>query len=31
VPAFTLALVVVDTTYPKQAKLGQLVDYAAMV
>jgi len=31
VPAFTSALVVVDTTYPKQAKLGQLVDYAAMV
>ena len=31
VPTFTSALVVVDTTYPKQAKLGQLVDYAAMV
>jgi len=29
--AFSLALVVVDTAYPKSVKLGQLVDYAAMV
>ena len=29
--AFSLALVIVDTAYPKPVKLGQLVDYAAMV
>src|SRR5262249_6781446 len=29
--AFSLALVVVDTAFPKAHKLGQLVDYAAMV
>ena len=27
--AFSLALVVIDTSYPKEFKLGQLVDYAA--
>jgi hypothetical protein len=29
--AFSFALVIVDTAYPKPVKLGQLVDYAAMV
>jgi len=28
--AFSLALVVVDTSYPKEFKLGQLIDYAAL-
>jgi hypothetical protein len=31
VSAFSLALVVIDTSYPKEFKLGQLIDYAAMV
>jgi hypothetical protein len=31
VMAFSLALVVVDTTYPKPVKLRQLVDFAALV
>ena len=29
--AFSLALVIVDTAYPQPVRLGQLVDYAAMV
>jgi hypothetical protein len=29
--AFSLALVIVDTAYAQPVKLGQLVDYAAMV
>jgi hypothetical protein len=31
VMAFSLALVIVDTAYPKPVKLGQLVDFAALV
>jgi hypothetical protein len=31
VVAFSLALVVVNTAYPKPVKLGQLVDFAALV
>jgi hypothetical protein len=31
VKAFSLALVIVDTAYPKPLKLGQLVDFAALV
>lgn len=31
VVAFSLALVIVDTAYPKPVKLGQLVDFAALV
>ncbi len=31
VKAFSLALVIVDTAYPKPIKLGQLVDFAALV